>query len=156
MFRNGPWFTKNGFTVGYDLDDVAGRKAMDAALAVVDAAAGHPCGRLGGLVCPVADRHLHGRADPRCHRRAAERNMPIQIHAAQSISEFQEMVRRTGLTAVQWLDKLGYLGPRASIGHGIFLDHHPWVRWGTRTDLGRLAEPAPRSPTARRCSRAAA
>ena len=31
-------------------------------------------------------------------------------------------------------------GPRASIGHGIFLDHHPWVRWGTRTDLGRLAE----------------
>ena len=66
--------------------------------------------------------------------------MPIQIHAAQSINEFQEIVRRTGLTAVQWLDELGYLGPRASIGHGIFLDHHPWVRWGSRTDLHRLAE----------------
>ena len=71
---------------------------------------------------------------------AAERRMPIQIHAAQSISEFHEIVRRTGLTAVQWLDKLGFLGPRASLGHGIFLDHHPWVRWPTRTDLGRLAE----------------
>jgi 5-methylthioadenosine/S-adenosylhomocysteine deaminase len=140
MFRNGPWFTKNGYVVEYDLDEAAGRKAMDAALAVVDAAAKHPCGRLGGLVCPAQiDTCTEGLIRDAIAA-AAERNMPIQIHAAQSISEFQEIVRRTGLTAVQWLDKLGYLGPRASIGHGIFLDHHPWVRWGTRTDLGRLAE----------------
>ena len=140
MFRNGPWFTKNGYVVEYDLDEAAGRKAMDAALAVVDAAAKHPCGRLGGLICPAQiDTCTEGLIRDAIAA-AAERNMPIQIHAAQSISEFQEIVRRTGLTAVQWLDKLGYLGPRASIGHGIFLDHHPWVRWGTRTDLGRLAE----------------
>jgi cytosine/adenosine deaminase-related metal-dependent hydrolase len=50
------------------------------------------------------------------------------------------MTRRHGLTPVQWLDRLGYLGPRASIGHGIFLDHHPWLNWCTRTDMARLAE----------------
>jgi cytosine/adenosine deaminase-related metal-dependent hydrolase len=69
-----------------------------------------------------------------------ERGIPIQTHAGQAIVEVQEMVRRTGMSAVQWLDSIGFLGPNASIAHGIFLDHHPWVRWPTRTDIGRLAE----------------
>jgi cytosine/adenosine deaminase-related metal-dependent hydrolase len=140
MYRNGRWFTRNGYSVEYELDAAEGRKAMDWALAVIDAAVGHPCGRLSGLICPAQIDTCTEALIRDSLAAARERKMPIQIHAAQSISEFQEIVRRTGLTAVQWLDQLGYLGPRASIGHGIFLDHHPWVRWGTRTDLGRLAE----------------
>jgi cytosine/adenosine deaminase-related metal-dependent hydrolase len=140
MYRNGRWFTRNGYAVEYELDDAAGRKAMAEALAIVDAAVKHPCGRLSGLVCPAQIDTCSEQLLRDSIAAAAERDLPIQIHCAQSISEFHEMVRRTGLTAVQWLDKLGYLGPRASIAHGIFLDHHPWVRWPSRTDLGRLAE----------------
>jgi cytosine/adenosine deaminase-related metal-dependent hydrolase len=140
MFRNGPWFTENGYRVEYDLDEAAGRQAMDAALAIVDAAVAHPCGRLSGMVAPSQIDTCTETLLRDAVAAAAERDAPIQIHCAQSITEFQEIVRRTGLTAVQWLDQLGYLGPRASIGHGIFLDHHPWVRWPTRTDMGRLAD----------------
>jgi 5-methylthioadenosine/S-adenosylhomocysteine deaminase len=140
MYRNGRWFTRNGYTVDYELDDAAGRKAMDEALAVVDAAVAHSSGRLSGLVCPAQIDTCTEELLRASIAAAAERNLPIQIHCAQSISEFHEMVRRTGMTAVQWLDSLGFLGPRASIAHGIFLDHHPWVRWPTRTDLSRLAE----------------
>jgi len=140
MFRNGRWFTRNGYTVEYELDDAAGRKAMAEALAVVDAAVTHPSGRLSGLVCPAQIDTCSEELIRDSVAAAAERKLPIQIHCAQSISEFNEMVRRTGLTGVQWLDRLGFLGPRASIAHGIFLDHHPWVRWPTRTDISRLAE----------------
>jgi cytosine/adenosine deaminase-related metal-dependent hydrolase len=140
MYRNGRWLTRNGYTVEYELDETAGRKAMEAALAVVDAAVKHPSGRLSGLLCPAQIDTCSEELIRASIAAAKTRSLPIQIHAAQSISEFHEMVRRTGLTAVQWLDKLGFLGPSASIGHGIFLDHHPWVRWPTRTDLARLAD----------------
>jgi cytosine/adenosine deaminase-related metal-dependent hydrolase len=49
------------------------------------------------------------------------------------------MTRRHGLTPIQWLHDLGILGPNTIIGHGIFLDHHPWLHWSTRHDLPRLA-----------------
>ena len=155
MFRNGPWFTKNGYIVEYDLDDAAGARPWMRPLPSSMPPPGTPAGA-SAAHRPVADRYLQEGLIRDAIAAAAERKMPIQIHAAQSISEFQEIVRRTGLTAVQWLDKLGYLGPRASIGHGIFLDHHPWIRWGTRTDSAGWPRPAPLSPIARPCSRAAA
>lgn len=140
MYRNGRWFTRNGYTVEYELDDAAGRKAMEEALAVVDAAVAHESGRLSGLICPAQIDTCTEELFRASIAAARERKLPIQTHAAQAIVEFHEMVRRTGMSAVQWLDSLGFLGPNASIAHGIFLDHHPWVRWPTRTDLRRLAE----------------
>jgi cytosine/adenosine deaminase-related metal-dependent hydrolase len=69
---------------------------------------------------------------------AQERGLPLQVHASQSVVEFQEIVRRHGLTPIQWLDRLGILGPKTIIGHAIFLDHHPWLHWSSRKDLGLL------------------
>jgi cytosine/adenosine deaminase-related metal-dependent hydrolase len=140
MFRNGRWFTRNGYTVEYELDDAAGRNAMEEALVVVDAALAHDSGRISGLVCPAQIDTCTEELLRASIAAAAERGVPIQTHAGQAIVEFHEMVRRTGLSPVQWLDQLGFLAPNASIAHGIFLDGHPWVRWPTRTDLGRLAE----------------
>lgn len=139
MYRSGRWFTRNGYTVEYELDDAAGRRAMDDAFRIIDAALAHECGRLSGMACPAQVDTCTEELLRASVAAAAERDIPIQTHAAQSIVEFHEMVRRTGLSAVQWLDQIGFLGERASIAHGIFLDHHPWVRWPTRTDISRLA-----------------
>lgn len=140
MFRSGRWFTRNGHSVEYEFDEAAGRKAMDEALAIVDRARAHNSGRLFGMVAPAQIDTCSEGLLRDAVAAAADRGAPIQVHAAQSVIEFQEMTRRHGLTPVQWLDRLGYLGPRASIGHGIFLDHHPWLNWCTRTDMARLAE----------------
>ena len=140
QFRNGPWFTRDGYTVDYDLDEAAGEEALAKSLAVVDEAVRHPSGRLSGMITPAQIDTCTEALLRKAIAAAAERDMPIQIHAAQAINEFLEMVRRTGMTAVQWLDSLGFLGPKASIGHAIFLDHHPWLRWPTRSDVARLAE----------------
>jgi 5-methylthioadenosine/S-adenosylhomocysteine deaminase len=50
------------------------------------------------------------------------------------------MTRRHGTAPIQWLDQLDVLGDHTIIGHGIFLDHHPWTRWPKTGDLARLAE----------------
>jgi cytosine/adenosine deaminase-related metal-dependent hydrolase len=71
---------------------------------------------------------------------ARERRLPLQIHAAQSVVEFHEVMRRHGRTPIGWLRQIGVLGDNAIIGHAIFLDHHSWLHWPTRDDLAGLAE----------------
>jgi cytosine/adenosine deaminase-related metal-dependent hydrolase len=71
---------------------------------------------------------------------AIERRLPLQIHASQSVNEFHEMFRRYGKTPIAWLNAIGALGRQTIIGHGIFLDHHPWLHWPTRGDLALLRD----------------
>jgi cytosine/adenosine deaminase-related metal-dependent hydrolase len=139
MYRSGRWFTANGHRVDYEWDAPAGQRAMDEAMRVIDRARQHPSGRLFGMVGPAqidtcTPELLRDSLDA-----AVEKQVPLQLHAAQSVVEFHEMVRRHGMTPIQWLDDLGLLTDRTIIGHGIFLDHHSWLHWPTRTDLGRLA-----------------
>lgn len=140
MYRSGPWRTDNGWVVAYDLDEATGRRAMDEALATVDAAEKHPSGRLSGMVAPAqidtcTEALIRDSLDA-----AAERGVPFQMHAAQSVVEFHEITRRHGMTPVQWLGHLGMLRPGSIIGHGIFLNDHPWVHWPQARDFEMLAE----------------
>jgi cytosine/adenosine deaminase-related metal-dependent hydrolase len=65
--------------------------------------------------------------------------MRITIHAAQTMAEHEELLRRTGETAPAMLERLGVLGQDLILGHCIFLDHHSWTRQRSRDDLDRLA-----------------
>ena len=66
--------------------------------------------------------------------------MPLQIHAAQSGVEFQEITRRHGMTPIEWLDHVGVLGAGTIIGHCIFLNDHPWLHWPQARDFDRLRD----------------
>lgn len=106
---------------------------------IVDLAHQHPSGRLSGMVCPAQVDTCSADLIRDSYDHATARNLPFQIHAAQSVNEFHEMIRRHGKTPIRWLDDIGALGDHAIIGHGIFLDHHPWLHWTSRDDLGILA-----------------
>jgi 5-methylthioadenosine/S-adenosylhomocysteine deaminase len=140
MFRDGSWRTPNGYAVEYDWDAEAGAKSFEQACQVIDRAHQHSSGRLAGMVCPAQIDTCSAELIRDGFEHAAARNLPFQIHAAQSINEFHEIFRRTGKTPIGWLESLGVLGARSIIGHGIFLDHHPWLHWTTREDLDRLKE----------------
>jgi len=140
MFRSGRWYTTNGHEVRYTWDEKAGRDGLERALRLIDRARQHPSGRLDGVLYPAqvdtcTEELLRDSAAV-----ARERRLPLQIHAAQSVVEFQEVMRRHGKTPIEWLFHIGLLGKNAIIGHGIFLDHHSWLHWSTRSDLPLLAE----------------
>jgi cytosine/adenosine deaminase-related metal-dependent hydrolase len=140
MFRSGPWKTTNGHSVDYDLDFAAGDKALKDAIAIADEASRHPSGRITGFFGPAQiDTCSEGQIRDALAA-ARERNQPIQIHAAQSIVEFQEIVRRYGATPVEWLDRIGALGPDTIIGHCIFLNDHPWIHYPHASDFDRLRD----------------
>jgi len=139
MYRSGRWYTTNGREVRYEWAEAAGRAGFEQALRTIDRASQHPSGRLSGMLCPAqidtcSEALLRDSAGA-----ARERRLPLQIHAAQSVVEFHEIMRRHGQTPIEWLETLSLLGPNAIIGHAIFLDHHSWLHWPTRSDLARLA-----------------
>lgn len=140
-FREAPWYTKDGHLLEYDWSDKErGPKGFEVAKRTIDLANQHPSGRLTGMLAPAQIDTVSGELLRQVHDYAEERNLPLQIHAAQSINEFIEIVRRHGCTPIRWMDELGILTDRTIIGHGIFLDHHPWLHWSSRDDLKLLAE----------------
>ncbi|MEM1345329.1 MAG: amidohydrolase family protein, partial [Pseudomonadota bacterium] len=140
MFRSAAWSTGNGHVVEYEWLPDGGQAAFEEALTVVDRARAHPSGLFSAMVAPSQIDTCTPELIQAARTAASERGVPMQIHAAQSVVEFHEITRRHGLTPVQWLDSLGVLAPGTILGHGIFLDDHPWVHWPPTQDLKRLAE----------------
>lgn len=140
MYGDHRWFTRNGTKLEYKPDLAAGRAEFEQACRVVELARQHPSGRLSGMLAPETADTCSPELLRDSHAFAQERRVPVQIHVAESMIEFQEVVRARGMTPVQYLDSLGVLGPGTIAGHAIFLDHHPWVHWTSRRDLGILAD----------------
>ena len=138
-FRSARWYTDNGHEVKYQWSEDGGRGAFRDALEVVDRALNHSSGRLSAMLMPSQVDTCTPALLRDARAAAEERDVPLQIHAAQSLVEFHEITRRHGLTPIQWLESIGFLAPRAIVAHAIFLDSHSWISWGTNKDLDILA-----------------
>lgn len=139
-FASARWQMDNGWQLKYRWDEAAGRRGLDGALRLIGQAAGRGGGRLSGIVCPAQIDTCTPDLLRDSFAAAEERTLPLTVHCAQSVNEFQEMVSRHGKTPVQFARDLGLLGPRTILGHAIFIDEHSWVRWHTRADLRSLAD----------------
>ena len=103
------------------LDPAAGEKARPQVLEALDRLAD-----LGPLVIPSFGPHgvytVSGESLRWIAEVAAERELPVQIHLAETEDEVSECVSRTGKTPARYLDELGLLGPRAALAHCVWLD----------------------------------
>lgn len=53
---------------------------------------------------------------------AAERNVPIHIHLSETREEVSDCLKAHGLRPAAYLDRLGLLGERTVLAHGVWLD----------------------------------
>ena len=109
MFRDARWFTRNGHMLEYAWDVKQGRAAFEQARRLIDLATQHPSGRLSGMMMPSQIDTCTPELIRDAHDYAAERRLPLQIHAAQSVNEVDVMIRRHGKTPIQWLHSLAAL-----------------------------------------------
>ena len=140
LFQSARWHTENGHRLDYIWAEDGGRESFDAALALIDEAEAHACGRLLGMLAPMSPDTCTVGLMRDGLAEARTRGRPCQIHAGEAVMEFLEMTRRTGKTAIQVLAEADLLGPNVTIGHGIFLDHHSWLHWSSRDDVRLLAD----------------
>jgi 5-methylthioadenosine/S-adenosylhomocysteine deaminase len=139
-YASARWKMENDSDLKYAWDEAGGRKRFDASMKFVDGLAKHACGRLSGVISPMQIDTCSEDLLRDSHAAARERGLPFTVHIAQGVSEVQEMIRRTGMTPVQWAASIGILGPSTILGHSIFIDTHSWVKWWTKKDLALIAE----------------
>ncbi|MDE0029081.1 MAG: chlorohydrolase family protein [Deltaproteobacteria bacterium] len=73
-------------------------------------------------------------------RAAGELGIGIQLHTAMNIVEFQSTLRQRGVTPIQYLHDLGFLGEEVILGHCVFHGRHSWCHYPYVDDLAMLAD----------------
>lgn len=140
LYQSASWRTDNGHELKYDWKDDDGRADMEEAIGVIDAAMGHNSGRLSAVVAPMAIDTCSLSLIGDSLAMARDKGLPFQLHAGEAMMEFLEITRRHGVSQVQLLARERMLGPDVTLGHGLFLDHHSWLHWSTRADIGLIAD----------------
>jgi len=139
-FADAGWSLRDRHRLRFDWDEAAGRRAFEAAVRVIEEAERHPGGRLRGIVFPGQIETCTESTLRDAAAFARETGRPLTTHISQSKVEFHEIVDRHGKTPLEYAADIGFLGPDAILGHAIFIDEHPDIRWRGDGDLGRLAD----------------
>jgi 5-methylthioadenosine/S-adenosylhomocysteine deaminase len=81
---------------------------------------------MGPTVAPALAPHaIYTVSEPSLRRIAelsAERGLPIHIHLSETREEVQDCIAAHGERPAAYLDRLGVLGPRTLLAHGVWLD----------------------------------
>src|SRR6185295_562409 len=139
-YAPGRWGMSSQAVVTWEWDEAAGRNGFVQAKRILEEVEADPRGRLKGVVYPLQIDTVTEELFRESFAYAEATGRPFMSHLAQSVVEVREMVRRHGITPVQWAAQIGILSPRTTMGHCIFLDEHPQIAWHTKRDLAILAE----------------
>ncbi len=137
-YRDAHWYTNNGHELLYEWDVKRGRESFREAVDFVERHSGRYNDRIRSFLAP-------GQVDtctPELLKEtvAAQQalGVPVQIHVSQSIPEWNEMMRRHGMTPVEWLGDQDFLGPDTILAHCVFLNHHSLIQYRDHDDLALL------------------
>ncbi|MEX2314643.1 MAG: amidohydrolase family protein, partial [Thermomicrobiales bacterium] len=138
-YRSGRWHTPDGRRVDYRWDEEAGKEGFRRAVEFIERVDGSANGRVKGYLSP-AQVDTCTEELLRMSRAASDSmQVPLALHTSQSTNEFQEMIRRNGLTPVEWLNEIGFLSEWNILGHVIIIAGSSWAQY-SGDDLSLLAE----------------
>lgn len=75
----------------------------------------------------------------RTKRAGDEAGWPIRLHAGQTLAEVRAIKREHSMRPIEYLDAIGFLGPRTAVPHGWAVDGHSQMAATGHEDLDRLA-----------------
>ncbi len=137
-YRDAHWYTTNGHELLYEWDTESGKKSFREAIDFLERHSGRYNDRIRSFLAP-------GQVDT-CTPDLLKETMavrkdlgvPVQIHVSQSTPEWNEMMRRPGMTPVEWLGRQDFLGPDTILAHCVFLNHHSLVQYRDHDDLALI------------------
>ena len=137
-YRSGRWLTRDGRRMEYEWGEAAGLVGFHRAVEFIERVDGRANGRVRGFLSPsqvdTCTEELL-----RLSREASDRiRVPLALHVSQSVFEFDAIVQRHGMTPVEWLESIDFLGEWNILGHVIFVAGYSWVQYGG-DDLAILA-----------------
>lgn len=129
-----------GKDIRYKWDNDKALKDLERATDFVKEYDGVYDGRIKGMYTPGDSTQMTVELYQEVRRRADEFPAPINVHVAYSLLEFQECIRRYGMTPIEWLESSGLLKDDVIIGHGFMITGHSNTLHSWGDDLGILAK----------------
>ncbi len=127
-YRSGRWYTDDGRSVRYEWDEAAGWAGLGRAVALIERLKGRADGRIQGFLSPMQVDTCTAELLAKSRELADTLEVPLALHVSQAVFEFDEMLRRHGLTPIEWLEHIGFLSERCILGHAIMPAGHSWVQ----------------------------
>jgi 5-methylthioadenosine/S-adenosylhomocysteine deaminase len=128
-FRSGRWLTRDGKRVEWEWDEAAGREGLRRAVALHEKYDGAHADLVRCFFSPAQIDTCTPELLREAKRFADAAGRPYQVHTAQSVVEFNEMVARHGQTPIAWMRGLGLLGPSTILGHAIIIGGSSWTNY---------------------------
>jgi cytosine/adenosine deaminase-related metal-dependent hydrolase len=123
----------------YEWDEARGREGLKRACGLVQKFEGAYGDRIRGILNPAQVDTCSPELLTQARDAAKDLGVPIQIHTAQNLMEFHEILRRYRLTPVEFLEEVGLLGPRTLLGHCIITTAHSFSGYPGGRDLEIIA-----------------
>ena len=139
MYASASWVSINGKQVGYEWDEAVGLEDFRKAVKLIERIDGRANGRIRGFIGPAQIDNCTEELLRMSSQASEEMQVPLALHTSQAVFEFQEIVRRHGLTPVEWLESIDFLSDRCILGHVIYPAGHSWVNF-SGDDLAILAK----------------
>ncbi len=134
-FCSGHWVSDDRGRLSLHMDEAAGERGFETALAGIERLASQREGLVRGI---LVARELEAMSVALLHRtrEAADAlHLPMATHAAYNVLEFHHVVREHRMTPIELLDSVGLLRPTLNIGHGNFIADNPRLNYPGARDL---------------------
>jgi 5-methylthioadenosine/S-adenosylhomocysteine deaminase len=139
MFSSARWHVPDGKRLEYVWDEPGGLKGLERAVDSVRRLEGRAGDRVRGILSPAQVDTCSEQLLRLSREAADDLRVPLTVHTAQGMVEFVEVTLRHGLTPVEWLARLGFLGERCILGHVVYIAGSSLVNFAGN-DLALLAE----------------
>jgi 5-methylthioadenosine/S-adenosylhomocysteine deaminase len=134
-YDSGRWVGDGQGRLKRVIDEPAGRKEFESALAFIRHVDGVVNGRVRGLLAPREVETCSLDLLRATRAAAHELRLPIVTHAAYNVIEFYEIVREHRMTPVELMDTIGLLGPDLTIGHGNLIADNALLNYSGGREL---------------------
>jgi 5-methylthioadenosine/S-adenosylhomocysteine deaminase len=139
-FYCGEWEADaDGRLVRHLADDI-GEHTFQVALDFIARIGGACEGRVKGILVPRSVEACTPDLLRRAREKADELDLPMATHAAYSVLEFHDVMRRYNMTPIEVLASVGMLRPTLNIGHGNFIADNPNLNYSGGRDLALLGD----------------
>lgn len=139
-YSSASYFYDDDLVLQYQWDEERGDIGLREALKFIETYDGAWDGRIKGYLCPSSDTTVSPRLLKKTAEIARRDDLRIQIHAGQTLFEFQELVRRHHKTPIEFLNDLNFLLPNTILGHCVFVSGHSMTAYPNGQDLEIISD----------------
>jgi len=127
-------------TIDLVWDEEEGRKGLKRAVKFIEEFDGAYDGLVRGMLAPerIECQTEESLKQTKAYSDALE--VPIKLHAAQGSFEYHTIIEKHGVTPIQYLKDLGFLGPKTGIPHANFIAGYSETEAGEGDDIKILNE----------------